>query len=238
MAVFAFGVVSSASAKEVLYKLSAGTFPATFTSSGGGSTLEQDNKEQIKCTSVTDNGTIGSATEGEGKTAHLGTVNIIFKGCTTKVSIITAECQSAGAAQEEIVLPTQTFHLGLVDPGDFPGQLLLPNVKFVCEALGQKETVEVKGSVIGELQTAAGARAKAGEKAKEAKLNFAQTGGHPTFVAFLLSLTSPENQLDIASLKTTTGKTTLLESGETSLDTLKAFKNSAGTEVEIELVEG
>ena len=241
---------ASASAKEVLYELSAGSFPATFTSEGGESKLEASNGETVTCKKVKDSGTIGSATEGSGKTAHLGTVTITFTGCTAKVFIGSAKCQS-GTTKEEIVLSSVTFHLGLADkstkateerPSDTPAQLLLPNVTFTCELLGVKETLTVHGSVIAiRINHTTGKPAKVGESAKEASLLFekeAGAKGKPFYTEFLLSLTTPENKLDIAKLVTEKGSEVLESNQETKEDVLKEFKNSAGTAVEIKLVEG
>jgi hypothetical protein len=240
--------VAGASAAEVLYELSAGTFPATFTSTGGESKLEASNGETVTCKAVTDSGTIGSATEGSGKTAHLGTAKINFTGCTSKTIIGNAKCQS-GSKSEEIELASVPFHLGLADrstkateerPTETPAQLLLPNVTFICEIIGIKETITVHGSVIGILlNSTTGKPAKVGESAKESRLVFEKeagaTKGRPFYREFLLSLTKG---LDIAKLTTEKGSEALESNQETKEDTLKEFKNSAGTAVEIKLVAG
>lgn len=239
MAAITLGVASGASATEILYELSKGSFPATFTSEGKTtSTLETVGKEKISCKATSDSGTIGSATEGSGKTAHLGIVTIKFTGCTALDGI--ASCQS-GSKSGEIEIPSLTFHLGLADPEDVPAQLLLipSGFHFSCEVLGISEEVKVTGEVIGELQNASGERAKAGESATEAKLVFAQSKGKQHFTEFLLSLTSPENELMTGQhLSSSKGGGASEESSQESSDTLKEFKNSAKESVEIELVTG
>jgi hypothetical protein len=237
MSVSAFGTVASASATEVLYELSKGAFPATFKSEGKEtSTLETVGKEKISCKETKDEGSIGGGSET--KSAHLGTVNITFTGCTALGGL--AKCQS-GSTSGEIKLSSVVYHLGLADPGDIPAQLLLipTGFSFKCSALGIEEEVKVTGEVIGELQNAKGETAKAGESAKEGKLVFAQEKGKQKYTEFLLSLTKPENELmtkqQLASAK---GGGASEQSGQSSNDTLKEYKNSAGEAVEIKLVTG
>ncbi|HEV3318537.1 MAG TPA: hypothetical protein VG053_02250 [Solirubrobacteraceae bacterium] len=245
VAAFAFSAVAvaSASATEVLFELKKGSFPATFISEGGKSKLTTTAGSEIECQSVVDSGTIGSATEGSGKTAHLGTVSIKFKNCRSVSPNV--ECKSTGANPEEIILPSAEFHLGLLVPGaeaEKPGVLFLLPGATVGNPLGGKFTfkcslasVEVKGDVVGKLEGGIE------EFQKESIVVFNQAAGVQKFKEFLLSLTSPENELmsgQHLTTKTTLFTTEEAESGETSVDTLKEFKNSASEVTEIKLVRG
>lgn len=236
---FALGAIAaaSASAKEVLYELSKGSFPATFTSTGGASKLETVTgglTGVVSCTGLSDKGHIGSATEGSGKTAHLGEVEIAFTGCTAVGGAV--KCTTSGAKEGEILVPSGVWHLGLADPGDHPAQLLLiSGVEFKCLT----ETVKVSGSIIGTLKNSAGNEAEVGEEAEEAKLVFEQSKGKQKYTEFLLSLTTPENELMTGQHLTTTKGTKAEESGqETPSDTISGFKNSAGESVKVKLIEG
>lgn len=233
---FSAVAVASASAKEVLYELSTGTFPATFTSTGGASTLETVGKEKISCTAVKNKGTIGSATEGSGKTAHLGLVGITFTGCSAVGGL--AKCQNV-STKGTIELASVEFHLGLADPGNLPAQLLLVSVTFTCEALGISKEIKVKGSIIGIIKKSNGEPPVIGEEVEKAELVFEQTGGKQKFTEFLLSLTKPENELMTGQHLTTTIEGKSEESGQsTPSDVLEGFKNSAGAATKIKLVEG
>lgn len=243
VAAFALSAVAaaSASAKEVLYELSKGTFPATFTSTGGKSTLETvagGLTGVVSCTGIKDSGTIGSATEGSGKTAHLGTAKITFTGCTAAGGL--AKCTSVKTGEEtiaegEILVRSAPFHLGLADPGGLPAQLLLiSGVEFKCAT----ETVKVSGSIIGLIKKTNGEPPVIGEEVEKASLVFKQKKGKQEFTEFLLSLTTPENEL-MTGQHLTTVKAKSEESGqETPTDTLEGFKNSASEAVKIKLVEG
>ncbi|HEV3318536.1 MAG TPA: hypothetical protein VG053_02245 [Solirubrobacteraceae bacterium] len=245
VAVFAFSAVAvaSASATEVLFKLEKGSFPATFASEGGKSKLTTTAGSEIECQSVVGKGTIGSSTEGGGTTAHLGTAEVKFKGCRSISP--SAECKSHGANAEEVVIPSGEFHLGLLVPGaeaEKPAILsLLPGAS-VSNPLGGSLTfkcslasVEVKGDVVGKLEGPI-------EKFEsETKIVFEQSGGVQKFKEFLLSLTSPENELMTGqhlTIKSTLFTTEEAEFAVTSTGTSKEFKNSAGESTKIGLVKG
>jgi hypothetical protein len=232
-AVFALSAVASASAKEVLYKLSKGTFPATFTSEDKSTgTLETTSGEKISCKENTDSGTIGSSTEGEGKTAHLGVVTIKFTGCSTLGGLV--KCQNTGTSGE-IEMSKAVFHLGLADPSDVPAQLLLIPSGFKFECAGVE--VKVTGEVIGALKNSKGETEGIEKPSKENELVFEQSKGIQKYTEFLLALTKPENELMTKQFLTSTKEGKELQSGQESTDKLKNYKNSAGETVEIELVE-
>jgi hypothetical protein len=248
VAAFAFSAVAvaSASATEVLFKLEKGSFPATFTSKGGAGKLQTLAGSEISCTEVVDKGTIGSSSEGGGTTAHLGTVEVKFKGC--KSTSPSVECKSSGANAEEIISPSAEFHLGLADflpegpfnvpavlfllPGATPSAPLAGTFSFKCSLA----SVEVKGDVIGDIE------GNIEEFKSTSTVAFEQSvAGMQKQIDFLLSLTSPENELMTGQHLTTKTKlftTEESESGETTSDTLEGFKNSAGESTKIELVKG
>ncbi len=235
VAAFALSAVAaaSASAKEVLYALNKGGFPASFESEGGEAKLVTTGGTEIKCKEVKDTGTLTNA--------HLGTSEIKFKGCTTKI-LITLKCSTSGAGAEEIVLKSGVTHLGLADPGDLPATLfLLPEeegkhqFKFSCGGSG----VTVTGDVIGLMQNSKGETPKIGEEMSESKIVFKQTSGKQAFTEFLLALTKPENELMTGQhLHSSSELFGEAESGEETTDTLKNFKNSAGESIKIRLIEG
>ncbi|HUN77648.1 MAG TPA: hypothetical protein VMU32_01880, partial [Solirubrobacteraceae bacterium] len=225
--------VASASATEVLFALSKGTFPATFTSKGGKAKLQTLAGNTVECQTVTDKGTIGSATEGKGETAHLGSSEVKFKECETESLLGKVTCQT-GSTSGEIVITSAEFHLGLttISSTHVPAILfLLPEGSSVENPLGGKfkfkcsvGKVEVTGDVVGTLENSIG------KFKKTANVEFAQsTGGKQNTTEFLLSLTKPENELMTGqhlTTKTTIFSTETSESGETTIDTLEGFENS------------
>jgi len=232
-AVFAVGAATGASAAEILYQLSTGAFPATFSSSSTElQTLERANGEKIECLGQTDSGTIGG-NAGEGtKNAHLGKTTIKFTGCTALSGLVS--CQTTGSKEGEIEITELVYHLGLADTkgvAPIPAELLLipSGFSFKCSFV----TEEVAGVVIGELLKTKGVVAKVGEKVKESVLSFKQNKGIQGLTEFLLSLTSTK-QLMTGQHLTTNGE----QSGQASNDFLKEYKNSSSKAVEIELVEG
>ncbi len=194
-AVFALCAVaaSSASAKEILFELPSGqSYPVLFLSHAGEAKLVTEGGQEIKCTAVTNHGHI--------ENAHLGTVGIVFTGCSTKI-IVTLKCQTAGAAKGEIVLPGGAFHLGLEHTGSsstVPALLfLLPEEsgkrQFTFECGGS--SVVVTGDVLGLLEVLGGGRPVSGTQYSTALVSFKQSGGKQNSTEFLLSLTTPENEL-------------------------------------------
>ena len=248
LAVFTFSAVAvgSASAKEVLFQLGKGKFPATFTSKGGEARVVTKGGTEFICTTVSSKGEIGNITEDEGKTAHLGKVEIKFKGCKSQFF----ECRSKGAAAEEVIIPSTEFHLGLAVnkesigvpallillPGGTPKEPLAGKVEFLCAGI----TVILNGDVIGELQNEKGEVPKVGQKLKIAKLMFEQKAkGEQKFKEFLLSLTKSENELmteQDAKVKVGSGSEELLS--RIAGETLEKFANSVKEETTIELAEG
>jgi len=195
VAVFALCAVaaSSASAHEILFELPAGqNYPVLFLSKAGPALFESEGGIKFKCTAVTNHGHI--------EDAHLGTVGIVFTGCSTKI-IVTLKCQTSGAASGEIVLPNSLFHLGLEHTGTsstVPALLFLLPVeggehKFTFECGGS--AVVLTGDVLGLLEVLGGGRPVSGTQYSTALVSFKQSGGKQNSTEFLLSLTTPEDEL-------------------------------------------
>ncbi len=194
VAVFALCAVaaSSASATEVLFKLPSGSsYPVLFSSKAGAALLETEGGTKIKCTAVTNHGFI--------ENAHLGSVEILFTGCTTKV-LFTLNCQN-GSTTGDIHLANAVFHLGLAHVGgeDKPAILFLLPVngsgehEFTFECGGS--SVKVTGDVIGLLEKTGGGAPPFNEPVENALVSFTQSKGKQNTTEFLLSLTEPENEL-------------------------------------------
>jgi len=233
LAISAVGA-AGASAKEVLFKLGSGSFPATFTSKGPAANpsakLVTLGGTEVVCTDVTNTGTI--------EDAHLGKVSILFLGCTTKTIVGTFNCTTAGNATGHITITNALYHLGLAHPGDVPGiEVLLPGgeIKFSCEIGEVKVTGE---GVIGELEKTAGGALKVGEAVSAANLVYEQESTHhgmQLLTTFLLSLKSEES---MTAHLTSEIFGTKEEAAQVSTDTLEKFENSAKVATTIELVEG
>jgi hypothetical protein len=111
-------------------------------------------------------------------------IHLLFLGANTAGA---EGCSNTGNAQG--ILLSMLGHLGLAHhPGGgirHAVLLLIPSgFSFVCTALGGlvKETVEVKGSVIGELNKPA-----AGVESEELGISFKQKAGVQLFTSFLLT---------------------------------------------------
>jgi hypothetical protein len=234
VAVFALCAVaaSSASATEILFALPTGhNFPVTFTSKAGSATLETVGGIKIKCSSVSNNGTILSA--------HLGDVLVRFLGC--KDNILNGKCKSPGAQTEEIHIKEAVFHLGLehTSTGNHAAILfLLPEEpagsgthQFTFECGGANVTVT--GDVIGLLEQLNGEPLVPGNFYTSALVLFKQSGGVQAGTEFLLSLTSPENELMTGQhLTSTSSLFGTEESAEEVTDELENYSSG-----EIGLVE-
>jgi len=233
MAVFALsaGAVSSASAADLLARTSTGgsVAGATFLSSVTLPKLITHSGSTIECKHATNHGLFLSAT--------LGNVLIRFLGCTTSG----LKCNTPGAGAEEIHLPLSTlFHLGLAHlvlattTDRVPAAVLLPGIiKIECGAGAVK--IEVKGSVIGALQTAAGAPQPLNTAFSTVNWNFQQTAnGLQHLKLILMPGSTTPTEYDLTS--NVNGGAFELAS-EVANAKLDGFKNSAGTAVELELVE-
>lgn len=227
MVVFALSAVaaSSASAGELLFKAVTGNIVGgSFESLGGLSVLRTVGGSSIHCKDVHDRGLFLSTT--------LGDVLIRFLGCTTEVFGSQIDCQNAGLSEIHLPLTTTLFHLGLAHLGGsrLPAMdiLLDSGVAFKCGAAN----VSVTGAVIGELEWPEGTPAPLNSKLKEIQLAFREAGtGKQELTLFLM----PGGGLFTQHLSSLILREE--ESAETSRDTLKNFKNSAGAATEIELVE-
>lgn len=126
------------------------SFPVKFTGEGGPGFLETKAGRVVTCTSTEASGEVSSASE-------VKNVSVRFKGCFAEhVALLT--CQSKGAASGEIV--TNSIKAKPVDLNAAKteaGLLLEPEAagglfaEFKCEIGPIKETLKVKGSVIGKV---------------------------------------------------------------------------------------
>jgi hypothetical protein len=92
VATLAVGVVGVASASAAAPELGATSLPATFTSTGSGSSELKSAAGTIVCTS--------HSSVGEFTTQKAGKITITFKTCTSE----SVSCKSTGAAAGEIVV--------------------------------------------------------------------------------------------------------------------------------------
>jgi hypothetical protein len=182
VAAFAFSAIGAAAAQAELPEYSVpGAFPKEFLSAvtGEGKLVTVGGRE-IKCAN-------GGA--GEGKIVNAKEANktvVRFKGCTAKGPFgEKVPCKSTGAATEEIVtklLDSLLVYLKLLEKP--VGVVLLPEesgglfAEFKCEAGLVKETIKVKGTTIGEVDSALNT------KAKEQKLEFEQSGGKQKWLKY------------------------------------------------------
>jgi hypothetical protein len=175
--------VASASATEVLLSSATGTYKAT------GGTLELIGASKLVCSSTSSSGTSTDA--------HLGTFTITLSGC--KVGSI--PCTSSGESSG-VIKTAGTSHIGLgmksATSGESkPGILLLPNETiFTCGILG---TVQWRGNIVGLFLKKDGTAVVPPANLNGLIICFKTVPASSTTqedTAFLLSLTTPENQLD------------------------------------------
>jgi hypothetical protein len=231
MAVFALsaGAASSASAGDLLAQVKGGSIVGTtFLSSVTLPQLITHNGSTIHCKDATNHGLFLSAT--------LGNVLIRFLGCTTSG----LKCNSLNAGTEEIHLPLSTlFHLGLAHLDSthrsIPAAVLLLGKTILLNCGSELAIINVKGNVIGALQTAAGAQQPLNTPFSTINWNFQQTANGLQHLRLILmpGSTTPTT-FDLES-KTNAGLFEL--ASEVANAKLDGFKNSAGATVEPELVE-
>lgn len=175
--------VTSASAIQLLSSV------AKFTFKGVGGEAKLFGASEVKCTKT--------KTNGEFTDAHLGTITIIFEGCSASGISCTGSKDSISGN----ITAATPFHLNLarkVPTEEAHAAILVlvtPNVVFKCGILG---TVEVKGSVIGLLFKKNGTRLIPEESFLNSVIVFKSggTGGRvQEDQEFLLALTTPENEL-------------------------------------------
>lgn len=188
VSVFALGVTGSASAKVLLFK-SPESFPIHFAGTGGASTLETLSGKAITSTQTDLLAVVLNST--------LFDLHINFLHSTAENGL--AECSNT--SNPTTILVNLLGHLGLADPGDKPAVLLLvpSGFEFVCSALGGivKETVKVKGSVIGEITKPTILTAGA----TELTTKFEAAGrGVQKFTEFLLNNTLTTNLMQESSI--------------------------------------
>lgn len=233
MAVFAMSAVaaSSASAGELLFKATRGNIVGgEFESLGGLSLLRTTSGSTVHCLHVDNHGKFLSTT--------LGNVLILFLGCTTTIFGGTVNCHNTGTNEIHLPLTTE-FHLGLAHDGantSIPAIdiLLIQSVSFKC-SIG---TITVSGDAIGGLQTSTGAQVPLNTAEKETNLVYTESAnGVQLLKEFLMPGGGLVTQHLSSLIENGIGGKETVESAETSTDTLKNFKNSAGEATEIELVE-
>jgi hypothetical protein len=151
MAVLALSAITAATASatektKVLPEPTTGS-PIFFTGASGPGTLEVANGEVVNCTKDTSLGAF--------VTANLGTFDVLFEKCSA-TRIIKAECTGTTAGTTKGDIPSKgTFHYWLYLLREKLGAAIvfLPTeTKFICEALGQKVEVKVKGCVAGAVE--------------------------------------------------------------------------------------
>jgi len=187
-AVLAFSVVAvgSASASEVLFSSATGTFEAK------GGSAELNGASKVECLTTTSTGTI--------ETKHLGKLKVTFEKCSTLFFGNRKECtgtKPASGTKGNIIFEGP-FHLGLsrkvsTEAGHAAILVLAtPATEFECTEVG---TVKVTGSVIGLLQTKAGTPLEPGGGLLNSLTVFKGPGTKQEDKEFLLSLTTPPEEL-------------------------------------------
>jgi hypothetical protein len=231
VAVSALNVVAASSASaDLKAQLKGGGNVAgvTFLSQAALPLLWTHGGNSVHCTHATNHGLFLTAT--------LGHILIRFLGCTLNG----INCNTAGAGAGEIHLPLSTlFHLGLahltLNIGRLPAMLILSSlIVFKCGGV----EVEVKGNVIGALQTdPCCTPLPLNTPFATANLNFEQTAnGLQHLRLFLMpgtvGISSYDLEVRIGGLF---GKQEL--ASVVARDLLDLFLSSAGKHVELELVE-
>ncbi len=170
MLVLAGIATASASAAKFEAKPS---FPVKFTASGGPGFLETAAGRVVTCTETAATGEVASSTE-------VKNLNVTFAGCFAE-HLALLRCQTAGKAAGEIsTKAVKATPVDLDAAHTEAGLLLEPEVsgglfaEFKCELGPIKETLRVKGSVIGKVPTA-----QLNEFRETLSLEFQETGGTP-----------------------------------------------------------
>jgi len=221
MAVFAISAVaaSGASAANFLFKSPTGGFPVSFLSHGAEAKLLTVGGQEIKCTSV-DN-------QGEVETHTLGLVLITFLGCTTKVLFVTLKCTNT--ATEGNIDVHLAFHLGRALPSGNPAVLfLLPGGKFEFECT-KAAKIAVTGEVIGLLlETGTTKPLKTNTAYSSIELSFKQSSAGVQEDK-IFDLSPGEQEMSGVHLNSSLNGETAEEASEVTSDVLDGFKNSSGT---------
>lgn len=184
-AVLAFSVVAvaSASATEVLFSSATGSFKAT------GGAAELNGASKVECASTATSGTI--------ENAHLGKLTVVFSNCMVEILGLHVCTGTKPVSPTGTITFEGTFHLGLARSSSTGTPhaailVLAPTTEFSCAGVG---TVTVSGSVIGLLQTKAGGPLVPTENLLNSVTAFKGSGTTQEDREFLLSLTTPENEL-------------------------------------------
>jgi hypothetical protein len=155
MAVMALVGAGTASASQPKAEPEGGTFPVSFTGSGGAGTLETVSESgkvrTVTCTGNTSSGEVNSATT-------VKKVNVKFTGCTTSGPFGNNwTCTSSGAASGEVVTVALKGTLYYVKAGSSESGILLEPesgstfASFTCKGIFLSETLTVSGAVVGKL---------------------------------------------------------------------------------------
>lgn len=154
LAVMATIGAAAASASQPKVEPEGGTFPVTFTGSGGAGKLEttpegaEKKVRTVNCTENTSSGEVNSATT-------VKKVAVTFKGCTATGPFgIKLNCTTAGKAAGEIVTTTLKGTLVYIKSGSSEAGILLEPesgttfAEFTC---GGVQKLTVTGSLVGKL---------------------------------------------------------------------------------------
>lgn len=184
MAVMAVVGAGTASASEPKAEPEGGTFPVTFTGSGGTGILETTSEggkiRTVHCTANTSSGEINTATS-------VKNVTVKFTGCTTSGPFGNAwTCTSTGANSGEVRTVDLKGTLVYLTAGSSKvGVVLSPEsgtafASFTCKGIFLSETLTVSNAVIGELTPV-------NTLTNAFTLTFGQTGGHQSPETYLAS---------------------------------------------------
>jgi hypothetical protein len=255
VAVVAFSMAAaaaaSAAAPTLLFKLTVGAFPATFTSKNvGNSTLMMANGDTVTCKKVTNKGTL--------ENAHLGKVTIIFEECEGTFAGRKGPC--GNISKTSIELANAVFHFGsaLKKKGEeasaVPGALVLipgGTFSFKCTEVPiiGEITVTVTGlglgtgeaGVVGLILTTANTTPVVNTKYSELNLVYEEEAGKPgvqKHTEFLLPLESNKLMSGLQLDSENSFEKIKENAAQISSDTLSGFKNAAGGTTEVEIIEG
>jgi hypothetical protein len=259
VAVVAFSAIGAATASAtpptLLLKITLGTYPANFTSTGvGNATLETANGNVVTCKKTDDTGVIGNKTGEEDTTlAHLGKVTILFLECSTTILGHTGPCGNEGSSNM-ITLSNWEFHFGstLKKAGEedsaVPGVLILvPNKTFSFECteipIIGKTTITVTGEgVAGILQTTGSPKEQPAVGTKYSALNLVfekgTAAGSQRFTEFLLPLESNKLMTGLQLKSENSFEKKSENAAQESTDTLEKVENLKKEAAEIEIVTG
>lgn len=172
VAAFLLGGIAAASASAASFEATP-SFPVKFTGKGGAGFLETKAGRSVTCLETEATGEVSGPTEVKNVSVH-------FKGCFAE-HVALLHCGTSAAASGEI--STNAIKARPVDLNAAhteAGLLLEPETagglfaEFKCELSPVKETLKVKGSIIGKVPTA-----ELNEFHETLNLEFKETKGSP-----------------------------------------------------------